>query len=99
MGEVVRALEEAKYLREQLDKAHAKCECQETEVSKLTKKVADCDEEIARLNRDNASEREAVSSLRNSVQELRASLVMKEGELEQTLSQLEESKRMFSLAI
>ena len=42
----------------------------------------------------NDSEREAVSNLRQCVQELRASLASREGDVEQLTSQLDESKRI-----
>eukprot|EP00794_Sanderia_malayensis_P018958 gene18958-20864_t len=94
--EVVRAVEEAKDLREQLEKVNNKYESQEFEIMKLTKEIKDHDEEIARLNRVNTAEREVVGSLQHSVQELRASLLEKDGHLEQTKSQLDETKRMLS---
>ena len=44
----------------------------------------------------NEADNEAVGSLRQCVQELRTSLTVKEGDLEQVNSQLEESKRMYN---
>ena len=52
--------------------------------------------ELTNIRRMNESEREAVSNLRQCVQELRSSLASKEGDLEQLTNQLDESKRIYS---
>ena len=44
----------------------------------------------------NESEKEAVSNLRQCVQELRSSLAAKESNLEQVTNQLDESKRIYT---
>ncbi|XP_065064430.1 kinesin-like protein KIF15 isoform X2 [Rhopilema esculentum] len=94
--EVMRALEESKELRDQLDQLNSKCKLQETTMAKIGKERDEQIAEVVRLSRVNESENEAVSNLRKCVQDLRGSLSAKENELEQMSSQLDESKRMFN---
>jgi len=92
--EVVRALEEAKELRDQLDNLNSKCSDQENTISNQVGEINKLTSELGEVRRMNDSEREAVSNLRQCVQELRASLASREGDVEQLTSQLDESKRV-----
>lgn len=69
---------------------------QDATIAKQQQEITQLTSELADVRRMNESEKEAVSNLRQCVQELRSSLSSKEGELAQVTNQLDESKRVYN---